>query len=1316
MPICNKPSLALSQSKSATEFNDHASEAAKMKRTREQAYFNSYNFDAIEQVFPYCHDMQKMEEEGNDAAGEEGGKQKVIPKVGKEGGRTPIASNSNTVPSTNVPSLLPNTGGSCHGSVSNQQQHKQSTLKTIYRGSSSLTSSQSNPSSSNRSSICECQRSDHCSNDSDCCLHHPHSDELTYAYMQRFGTLLLRSPNASPSSYFVEEDGDDVDALNVEKGNDVAGRSGVLSGRVVRRESGVSVVASADVVPVHGKCETEAALKENFLLPRAMLKCPSVGNAISMPLAANNSGHADKLLQNGHNYQQHIGKSNKNHNNTNNENNNYTNSNVTSSNNKYNSNNNRSAKGIMMTPNAINNNNKHTNHTNNNNNISSINKSNSITNINNKRALNKINNYSSHNSHISHGSNSNNNLTKSRQNYAKNKDGYASLLVDKDINAIAPLRATTTVTTKPTTPAAVAENRKLSLEKNSTPGAVVRVKKQSTSSTITTTTTTESSVSAERDDSVDRNNDHDANHEKTRTNGKGTTSNGGNKTKLAQSIGSERRGHTSSHQSHYSTDKSGSSGYYSSNVCSTYSLDEHIYCEPVIDILDVSKGAKARQIANASDNKKITATTAKLSKTRVQEMSHKGDAASKRDGGGRRNSARTTSATTRATTSRNGESGIAGCSEELDDDEDFDAEDGKVICSPHIEHNKSNDAMDGIPAGLQFLLQRQTSEESQHLSENLRLLETSIENLDRHLKRYPSLSSHERIAAFVHSHHQHAPHFLQHHEQQQQQQQHEYLQPSEVGDKLRLPPTAHHNHHSHHYLPTIMEGYDPTTQPHRPWPSDMVDDSLLDIDLDSFLLVNEKRKAGVKQIRQKPQMRDSSIDNATFLTEEQEEENNYKCAKYINSCPDDAYRVESDIVAAAGSGIGCTGTATASEKSISLVDHYMKRYEDQMHFQSTRELLEDVRDKIRLLSQASRSTSHSPIDQKATSKTNVEELPLELEGMIKTLKKELENYLDRMNQHSELEIRQFCSGLVRNQNIVKMKKAFERRRSTHSIGTLESDYGYNGNYEAICDGGGGVPTNIREQIVSIRCASDPNFKMKRKSLTEVFPVSDCYTEPSALQRTLLLQTKQHQRPPSLTQRDRNFAVVAEQGGVYQRDQNIVTLHKPTTQLQRNLSFQQPVLNKLDAKTLTAVAIDAEVSDKSNANSGGSNSAGDSNGSGAESGDKDSILEWHRKKPSIWEMYYGTNRKNQSLLGKRNALVSNSNNQVTMSYPSSRPESDFTLDLPRAEQLRIKMEKEKKFRQRCRYITTFLSLVFFLLTVMVVSLVLTRGKRMFGSMI
>lgn len=74
------------------------------------------------------------------------------------------------------------------------------------------------------------------------------------------------------------------------------------------------------------------------------------------------------------------------------------------------------------------------------------------------------------------------------------------------------------------------------------------------------------------------------------------------------------------------------------------------------------------------------------------------------------------------------------------------------------------------------------------------------------------------------------------------------------------------------------------------------------------------------------------------------------------------------------------------------------------------------------------------------------------------------------------------------------------------------------------------------------------------------------------------------------------------------------------------------------------------------------------------------------------------------------------NKIFHFQPSTRPESDFTLDMPRAEELREKMEKEKIFRSRCRLITYFLGLLIFLLTVMIVSLVLTGGKRMFGSMI
>ncbi|KAF7284521.1 hypothetical protein GWI33_022107 [Rhynchophorus ferrugineus] len=67
-------------------------------------------------------------------------------------------------------------------------------------------------------------------------------------------------------------------------------------------------------------------------------------------------------------------------------------------------------------------------------------------------------------------------------------------------------------------------------------------------------------------------------------------------------------------------------------------------------------------------------------------------------------------------------------------------------------------------------------------------------------------------------------------------------------------------------------------------------------------------------------------------------------------------------------------------------------------------------------------------------------------------------------------------------------------------------------------------------------------------------------------------------------------------------------------------------------------------------------------------------------------------------------------------PGGRPEADFTLDVPRSELLSKRLKEDKKWRFRCRLLTSFLGLVFFLLSVMAVSMILTRGKRMFGSMV
>ncbi|XP_029665311.1 uncharacterized protein LOC115236771 isoform X1 [Formica exsecta] len=58
--------------------------------------------------------------------------------------------------------------------------------------------------------------------------------------------------------------------------------------------------------------------------------------------------------------------------------------------------------------------------------------------------------------------------------------------------------------------------------------------------------------------------------------------------------------------------------------------------------------------------------------------------------------------------------------------------------------------------------------------------------------------------------------------------------------------------------------------------------------------------------------------------------------------------------------------------------------------------------------------------------------------------------------------------------------------------------------------------------------------------------------------------------------------------------------------------------------------------------------------------------------------------------------------------------DFTLDVTRAERLNRTIAKAKRKRQWCRAFITLFALIFFVLSVIVVSLCITRGRKMFGS--
>ncbi|XP_055917186.1 uncharacterized protein LOC129949639 [Eupeodes corollae] len=1064
MPTCdNKSKLTSLGSLSAAELDHHDSEAAKVKRTKEQAYFNSYDFDAIE-VLPYDEDEEvcpKQNHQHHASHSTHHYSKYAVP--GSKAYHNLQQSHSNLssalTPGITQPDVSHNLKNQPHHNQQSQHQLKSKKKKD--------------------------STSSHCSSTSSSSFSHPNNPtNAKRTYLKRIGAFLTSHSIGKQSS---------IETLaDIEKQTKCSSSSNQVS---LNNRSAVaklfeSSTTNTDDVPASGSIKRDHVIDEtangNFLLPRAMLKYQSVGYSNSMPLAViSNLGGSSTSLSGSQRNQ------------------------VTYSSIIYKSKPIPMESSISATDTAINNNKQ-------------------------KPQVNiKSSKIAAENSGL---------VSSSSLASASSSTFAKSMLTSSSLSAASAIIIDET-----------SANVGLSVVGQASAGSAPVV-----SSKSITNSNVVSSITSDLQQSYNEKLVSSASCSSSSANaaiiGNGILSDSRRSITTKTNVGSEGAAISSTHnssgrgarertssQSHYSTDKSGSSGYYSSNVCSTYSVEDHIYCEPTIDILEVNKPAPSQssKFGHPSNHRQIM---------------------------------------------------IVNNSD--DDEEDH---------NDHRTHVKQNH-------------QRQ----KENMKQNLQILETSIENLDRHLKSYPKLSNHDRLNMFIRPNPQAIP-----------------THSDQAYNVSSIVPEAAKHRYGH--LPTIMEGgsNEVPVRLQKSWQDEIAEDSLLDIDLDSFLLTTKgKNKSSAID----------GIDNPTFdksvILHDEDMENHYKCAKYINSCPEDAYRLESEV-----------GNS---------LDHFLKKYDDQIHFQNTRELLEDVRDKIRLLSESAEGTATA----KASGNNDKKNIPHELDTMIKALKGELESYLERMNQHSEMEIRQLCTGLVKNQNIVRMKKAFERRKSN------ASDSEYDIAYEAIRDGTVITVQHTQQHIetTSIRCSSDPNFKMKRKSLCDVFPKMDaeCYVGTSNM----------------TTMAGGSVIGVPSVSGQFNSKLNDTSV-VGRTQLQRNLSFHKPILNKLD---------------------------GDVN----EEGDKDSINDWHQKKPSNWEMYYGTNRLNQTLLGKRGVVANG--NQAIMSYPSSRPESDFTLDLPRAEQLRIKMEKEKKFRRRCRYLTTFLSLVFFLLTVMVVSLVLTRGKRMFGSMI
>ncbi|XP_059614235.1 uncharacterized protein LOC132260255 [Phlebotomus argentipes] len=538
-----------------------------------------------------------------------------------------------------------------------------------------------------------------------------------------------------------------------------------------------------------------------------------------------------------------------------------------------------------------------------------------------------------------------------------------------------------------------------------------------------------------------------------------------------------KSGHERISSSHYSTDKSGSSGYYSSNLYSTGSVDEHIYSEPVIDAIEAPAG-------------KVT---------------------------------------------------------------------------PKIAEKKTCNSAD-------------------------------ILNDDRR-KVHRSIS-------YDFEHEQH------------------------YGSPLERRLSLEYGKRSTQKLPTIMEGID--GQIPRPiWPSDM-DDSLVDINLDSFLLHKDKSGGHGEGERSSVEGIVNPALDCDDMSESNSLENNYRCAKYVNSCPENPYCVEGVL----------EDLQSSVDKSLSL---YLQKCEDSITIQTTREFLEDIRKKLNSLLEEHYDENGQPsrnvflrTDDKRQSRRKYTTV---IKDNIKSLRSDLDDYLKLMNQTNEFEIQQLCTGIARDARLTTMKNALENRmRNQENERRLGSMVMRNFLPKRL------MPFYDEDLLHQ---SEDPNFQLKRKTSP---CSSDCGQMPEFVD-------------------------------------NIVP-EEETSQIQQNITMQPTPL--LLPKICKGAAPEQEM-----------------------------ILEWHRNKPSIWEQYYGINRPDQPILVRKSKISSGSGKKkpiTVVSYPSTRPESDFTLDLPRAQQLERKLKEQKRFRSRCKIFAFILSFFFFLMTVMVVSLVLTRGKRMFGSML
>lgn len=248
-------------------------------------------------------------------------------------------------------------------------------------------------------------------------------------------------------------------------------------------------------------------------------------------------------------------------------------------------------------------------------------------------------------------------------------------------------------------------------------------------------------------------------------------------------------------------------------------------------------------------------------------------------------------------------------------------------------------------------------------------------------------------------------------------------------------------------------------------------------------------------------------------------------------------------------------------------------YMDLVDYHQTRNILVNIRSKLEtLLEQHRMTTNNNPFVQQDESSN-----ASDLERNIISLKNDLENYLTVMTEKSEQELRQFSDTMSKDSRIQTFTKAFDRSKSRSF---QYQDFAQNNN-----------------PITTYTCFSS---QITKTSLSR---------KPSIAKGDFIMTCNDQINPFTATPCDTVIQIISDSGGGATDSSDSLNCdgNKPQakkcdrhggavlTQMQKNLAFSQLMNDSF-------------------------------NNSAKYGDDREKMLnEWHRDKPSIWEMYYGTNR-------------------------------------------------------------------------------------------